>query len=560
MEIPLDGFEHVIDEVILERGLSYYENDAIVDLEINADGSFEAIVSGTEEYHVALSVVDNKVTAHNCSCPYDFGPVCKHIVAVILCITEDGNETKSPKQDFPKSKKKESLAQQVQEILKSISYEELIDFVQQITKEDKIVRSNLLSRFGHLNQVQSIEIYKNQIDHILLAIENRNGLIGWEEMSQFSFSMGAFIENAQVNIDKKQYQNAFYISAATLEKMTEAFEFVDDSSGEVGMLVDYSLKYLTELSHNSLPKPLKAEMIEYFLSAFDAELFSGWDWHLGILQIAGELAEDAHDADRILARLKTIENDYNKDRSQVIQLNLIRKFNSENDVALFVEMHISNEKIREEEIANAFKSHNFERATQLSLDGIKQDQKEGAGSVRAWQEWLLKIAQFQGDNERIIHFARLLFINHFNPEQDCFLILKKTVKPKDWNAFLVALITEIEGAKDWRRISLLQRIYIEEENWDSLLQLLMQEPSLSRIKEYEQYLAKSYSANLVELYTLEIVNLLEKNTGRSYYREACRYLRRMKKIGGSSKVEALIALFRNRYARRPALLQELNQV
>ena len=45
-----------------------------------------------------------------------------------------------------------------------------------------------------------------------------------------------------------------------------------------------------------------------------------------------------------------------------------------------------------------------------------------------------------------------------------------------------------------------------------------------------------------------------------YLQTACRYIRRMIKLGGKAKTDKLIAQLRTLYARRPALMQELDRV
>ena len=88
--------------------------------------------------------------------------------------------------------------------------------------------------------------------------------------------------------------------------------------------------------------------------------------------------------------------------------------------------------------------------------------------------------------------------------------------------------------------------------------MLKQNVSLENIQQNEQYLSKDYSSELIDLYTERITNYVEKYIGRSHYQTACRYLRRMKKLGGNDQVNDLIALFRKKYPQRRALMDELN--
>jgi Zn-dependent oligopeptidase len=55
-------------------------------------------------------------------------------------------------------------------------------------------------------------------------------------------------------------------------------------------------------------------------------------------------------------------------------------------------------------------------------------------------------------------------------------------------------------------------------------------------------------------------NYVANYVGRNYYQNACRYMRRMKKLGGNEQVNELIELFRKQYPQRKALMEELNKI
>jgi uncharacterized Zn finger protein len=127
MRIPLNEFEQLIDENILKRGLAYFNGGAITDFSEISNGEYEAIVSGTEDYTVQLEVENNSIIEHNCDCPYDMGAVCKHVVAVIFHLQQDELELNQSSPNITKGKKKtKSVNQQVKELLKNISNNELI--------------------------------------------------------------------------------------------------------------------------------------------------------------------------------------------------------------------------------------------------------------------------------------------------------------------------------------------------------------------------------------------------------------------------------------------------
>jgi len=84
--------------------------------------------------------------------------------------------------------------------------------------------------------------------------------------------------------------------------------------------------------------------------------------------------------------------------------------------------------------------------------------------------------------------------------------------------------------------------------------------SLASIEREEAFLKQKYTKELIEMYEQELIAFLEYHVGRSHYKTACKYLRRMKKLGALEKVKELIAFFEEKYKMRPALLDELSRV
>jgi hypothetical protein len=202
----------------------------------------------------------------------------------------------------------------------------------------------------------------------------------------------------------------------------------------------------------------------------------------------------------------------------------------------------------------------YEKAIAISKDGIIQDEKSKPGLAIEWYDWLLKIAQAQKQKDKIIEYARLLLIDNFRHEQDYYQLLKSNIEPQLWKAFVEGLIRDITKKNRWLDVDLIAKIYIVEEWWIRLLELIKQKPSLSYIEHYEKYLSKDFSDELVLLYGNEIVKYLENNTGRNHYQTTCRYLRRMIKLDGREMVEKMVSDFRKQYPQRRALMEELNRI
>jgi len=173
---------------------------------------------------------------------------------------------------------------------------------------------------------------------------------------------------------------------------------------------------------------------------------------------------------------------------------------------------------------------------------------------------LLKIAQAQNDTDKIIEYARMLFIDNFRREQDYYQILKQNVKPEKWKSFVESVIQDITTKKRWLDTGLIASIFIKEEWWSRLLEMVKKSPSLNTIDQYEKYLSKNYTNEVVELYANGILKYMENNMGRNHYQNACRYIRKIIKLGARDRANQIISFLRTEYPKRKALMEELSNV
>ncbi len=83
-------------ETSRERGEDYYEMGSVLNVIRSGDRLF-ASVQGSElsPYRVCVRLEKGRPKIASCSCPYDWGRYCKHIVAVFLTYLRDPDEVKT---------------------------------------------------------------------------------------------------------------------------------------------------------------------------------------------------------------------------------------------------------------------------------------------------------------------------------------------------------------------------------------------------------------------------------------------------------------------------------
>lgn len=569
MQIPLNQFEQYIDETILKRGLSYFKNGYVSIPEEITQGVYEAIVSGSEDYTVELKIKNNTVEEYVCTCPYDLGPVCKHVVAVIFYIQKDVLELnqkivplhKPKEKTSTKNAKKKTISEQINEVLEKITHDELKQFVREKTEYNMPFRNIFLSSFAHQNSNESKDIYAKQIKFILRTAVGREGFIYRNQTGSVGKQVNELVYAAQKHVENKNFKSAIFICTAVMEEMTAALQFADDSNGDIGGHIDFAFELLFDIAKEKLPEETRILLFEYCLSAFKKRFFFDWDWHLGVLNIASEILNNEEEAQRILVFIdKVHHSEYEKEEAQRIKFNIIKNTKGEIEADKFIEQNISNPILRRESILKSIHQKNYEKALSLAKDGIKHDEIDRPGLAKEWYDWLLKVAQAQNDKEKIVEYARFLFVDNYRYEQDYYQLLKNNVEQKYWNNFVEEIIKEITLKKRWLDFDLIANIFIKEQWWNRLLELVKMNPSLSYIEQHEKVLSKDYADELVFIYEKEIINYIKKNAGRNHYKTACKYLRRMIKLGGRETVEKMVFDFRMLYPHRIALMDELNRV
>jgi hypothetical protein len=526
---------------------------------------YEFDVRGSDDYVVRLTVKDNVVADYTCDCPYDRGSVCKHVAASIFYLQKDvldlgKKETDAKKVIGKKTDKKKTIAEQINDLLNNISHEDIKQYIRKKAEEESTFRNTFLATFAHKNNDESKEIYIKQIKSILNNAEDRHGFIDWSAVRKTGREVGGLLDTAQEHFDNNNYKSCVFICCAVMEQMTEALQYADDSNGDVGGCIETAYEILDNVVSEKITEEMRKELFEYFMSSFEKEIFSDWDWHFGMLYLAVKIVTNEEEAQAINFHLDTKQfSEYDKNRAHDIKLRLIKKTKGEKESEKYLEENIDNSDFRCEVIRKAIKNKDFEKAIKIAKEGIVQNEKVKTGLLSYWYDFLLQIAQIQKDKDKIIEYARIMFLRDFGGEQDYYKVLKNTVPLEKWTDFVESILKEVIKRGRYSN-HFISEIYIKEGLWNRLLDLVTKEPSLSEISHYEKYLSKDYSSELVQLYDTEIKEHLKYALSREQYKDVCRYIRRMIKLGAREKANELIAYLRKEYPRRKALMEELNRV
>ena len=78
---------------VANRGRDLYRNKKVLfDDYIEKTDSWKFTVLGSKKYQVLIKGINSKNIQTTCTCPFDWGSICKHTVAALLFITDNLEE------------------------------------------------------------------------------------------------------------------------------------------------------------------------------------------------------------------------------------------------------------------------------------------------------------------------------------------------------------------------------------------------------------------------------------------------------------------------------------
>lgn len=564
----IKDFEHSIDATILYRGKDYFESNFVKNLHKISETKWKATVKGSQNYHVFVDLEGDDIVNSRCNCPFDWGPICKHEVAVFLAL----KEKLFPVSNAEKSKSKlreesESNEEKLNKIFTEFSKEELIKIIFNKTLEDDEFFYDLITTYGFNKKDQnwSKKKLKNIICSTLDSAEDY-GFISYND--SYSAVKGAenLLQKAEDAIEEDNFQLVINISQAVIEEMVPALQCVDDSDGVFRDAIEESFENLYLCSEKNLSDELRKELFSYLLKESINQKYNGWsDCQIDFISIASNLLRNQKDAEQIFQKMDIlIERESNKDHSfdfikrklSVIRFEILSELGLKSKAETFFVQNINQPAFRRMSLEKAYENKDYNEVEKIALDGEKNDEKY-AGLVFEWKRWRLKAYQESKNIPGIRSLALDLFFQYDTKYYD---ILKKTYSQEEWAKVYPEIIKQLEKNKEdnYKYFNLKATILKIEKEFEELLKLIQKFPL--KIHSYESYLLPHFKEQVYKIYERIIYDSSSRASNRNSYAEICRVIRHLKKIDGKQIANEIIHNLKNTNKRRPAFLDELSKI
>ncbi|MEA5480546.1 SWIM zinc finger family protein [Pseudanabaena galeata UHCC 0370] len=227
-----------------ERGKEYARSQAVRDLFLR-DQILQASVAGSTYYRVSIGFSDRGIQTAKCSCPYDFGGWCKHIVAVLLVGMEQPQIEERP--SLVEMLEKLDL-EQTRNLLHNLTAQspdlvDLIDIqIQLLTniKESKS-KARKTNKKTSKTETQHPEIdrspFRRQLSYSLQSSLRNYEHSYYDEDDPFTDIIYEEIEKAKVFLEAGDSFRAFVMLYAIAEELCNYTEEIENYLGDVSDLV-----------------------------------------------------------------------------------------------------------------------------------------------------------------------------------------------------------------------------------------------------------------------------------------------------------------------------------
>ncbi|GAA4059005.1 SWIM zinc finger family protein [Amphibacillus indicireducens] len=542
----LNNFEEYIGDLIVYRGEHYYLNKYVKQINQTKNGDYKATVSGSKKYTVKVKLDQaNNIIASACTCPYDFGDICKHEVAVFFEL-RDQNTIESVEEP------------ELKDLLQKLPKQKLIDFLIDQTNKNPELELELRLNFGPKED----EIFASRAlikEYIESATDN--GFVSYNDAWDAVYGAELVLEKMLNYLDSDETKTIILLGEMILAEMTDLIGYCDDSGGAIGGVIDQAIEnmaYATAQTTAHLSTKEKLEIVQLLVKASQHERYQGWsDWQLALLKICLPLCDVADCRTLLENELEKLSNEAKPNRYllkeiKLLQAELIKKYDSDEQTQRFLAENIAIPEIREQIILQHFEQKDYQQALELCVDGEKLDH-DYAGLVSRWKNYRYQAYEQLNDleNQKSLGMSLLLAGDY-----DYFGKLKKLHEKDQWPAVL-DYITENIDQTGYRNHVYLQ-ILKAENLTDKLLTFCKNNPSM--VSELYPDLMTEYPEQVKEIFIHSIRSIAEHSSNRKEYRGVCKIIRTFNKATDHENTAKIIKELEQRYHRKPAFLDELSKI
>jgi len=558
MNLSTEQIRDLYTSEVFDRARNYRDEERIERID-RFDETVRAAVQGSQpepyEIEVESGVDEPKNVDATCTCPYDWGGYCKHIIAVLLELADSDIDL-------------EDEREAVERVLSDVHPEELREFLLEESGRNADLRRRLLTRFEK-QDTQSLYDYKNEMSQ-----QYRGPYTYRYEGPDFS----EFHDLAETHRKQGNPLEAATIYRAMTEVRVENMDMVQDYYGE-----DFETEldaFIECIREADLDHEEKREYIDYLLKRWESDdaavgTFSGqyedalWEFCTDDtdLQYWRDLLED----DLPTEIPETDEPEDGIGSFDTRRYEAKRRIEMYADVLdalgdtemlreVYEEHHLDIRKFCVRYARLLADEGEGDRAIEIAEAGL--DAFSNVGELRGF----LIDAYADGDPERHKELLREQFLQ--SGDWEYYEQLRSRCSDDEWEEMVADFEARFKNSNVHRLIDL----YLREERTADAFETVIDtarddsgdaflravgDDGLAILSEYRDDVADYDPETYYEVYEERLEPFLADTTGRDHYQTVVEYLEEMRELGFDDEFEAFVAHLKEKHSNRPAFLDEM---
>lgn len=574
---PLPTIDRHWPAALIKKAETFLRQGKVDELEETKPGQWIAFVRDQKDCDVQIRLTGNAVSDCSCDCGAETMP-CEHAAAVLLTLRDrlaglpanPARKAKIAAAKKPVRKKKETF----DDILNRVSHDELKVFLKEAFGRQRDFRNMFMARFAEPDDAVGKEGYAKLVKNILRSGVSRWGYIDGRGMRKITKPTNELIKQAQRQIDKKQFLGPVQFAQALVEAVSDRFATDHDGSGFLQGLIHQGNQFF-QITFESpfAAQPLKNELWDYLLDqcSIPKYLDYGGTFHQEMMQMLIAYAQPGEPEARLhtmldnqLAQMASgnrADFTYTFRRKYWLgwKINLYRQLERTKEANALIDANLNVPEFRQIKVDIAIEAKRWDEAIALIRDGIGLAQQEKIpGVVLQWKKQMLRIAQLQNDLTQIRALGlELLRTDRYRLEY--FKIIKTSYPAAEWPAVARGIINEL-SSRDYIAEYLLPLLE-EEQDWPGMLACIRKEVRLDMLLRYEAILLEHFPAITEMLYMTWLRQTADRASNRDEYKQVVALMQNLTKYpNGKENVALLLREFKERFGRRPAMLDEMKKV
>lgn len=560
-----------------QKGREYYRSGAIYNPSLQStDGSMVLTAqcegSTAPSYRLRAELDAGGVRSASCTCLYDWGGDCKHIVALLLLYLHKQDKFSEQKSvmDLLAGMEKDSLVALVTRLVEKNS--DLYDEIEMAIPLVNVGESKSSPAKGKRQTQVSEQTYRKQVKKILK--QSRYDGSYYDDFNEPAYlgDLEEVLKTAAKFLDAGDAEGALIILRVLLEETLDDYDGDMDYNGDVaGFIQDLGTpmaEAILSLEMNSKSRKALGESIKEILDDLDETIEqSDLDIILAALEYGwGELPDPESQWDEYEEEDWMVFDELQKARLNVLKrqgrgeeyLQLAQKADLHRYVLELLQLGQVDEAIKASEklkydseflsVAQKLReAGRLNEAIALAERGL--DLK--GNSAHELATWLAPLEESQGRNEMALLAYRVAYDSH--PTIELYRPIKRLAGSK-WENIRPALLKK---TREMYYSDILVDIHLEESEWDAAIKIAEKDFGSYRLLEKVADAVIPHRPDWVIRISIKKAESLIAETQSKLYPIAARWLERAKKVylnkGQAVEWKAYINKLRVVYAKRPAL-------